>query len=85
MCSFTCVRQSRVCSVDILEGLIRSRHASFWFILTRSHSKRENILSVIFDVSYSIIILSTFQHNLIKNQESLDHINMENYNLAGKT
>ena len=48
--------------------------------ITGSHGKSENILSVIFDVSYSIIIMSTFQHNLIKTKNFFNHINVENYN-----
>ncbi len=49
-------------------------------IETGSHSKSENILSVTFDVSYFIITLSTFWHKLIKTNNFLDNINVENYN-----
>ncbi len=54
-------------------------------LLTGSHSKSENILSVIFDMSYFIIIMSTFRNKLIKIKNFLHHINVENYNEAGQT
>ena len=52
--------------------------------ITGSHSKSENILFVIFNVSYFIIILATFQHKLIKTKDVLDHINVENIIEQGK-
>ena len=55
--------------------------------LTVSHSKSESIASFIFNVSYPIIVMSTFQPRETKNQEHVRlniinfiHIHLKNRN-----